>query len=43
MKLEINNKGGQMVKAPKVCPGKKPVKAKGGDLGGRAQEKDKKE
>ena len=26
MKLEINNKGGQMVKAPKVCPGKKPVK-----------------
>ena len=26
MKLEINNKSGQMVKAPKVCPGKKPVK-----------------
>ena len=32
MKLEINNKGGQMVKAPKVCPGKKPAKSKGGDL-----------
>lgn len=32
MKLEISNKGGQMVKAPKVCPGKKPAKAKGGDL-----------
>ena len=29
MKLEINNKSGQMVKAPKVCPGKKPVQAKG--------------
>lgn len=32
MKLEINNKSGQMVKAPKACPGKKPVKSKGGDL-----------
>lgn len=32
MKLEISNKGGQKVKAPKVCPGKKPVVAKGGDL-----------
>ena len=32
MKLEINNRGGQMVKAPKVGPGKKPVKAKGDDL-----------
>ena len=41
MKLEINNKGGQMVKAPKVCPGNKPVKAKGGDLRAGAQAKGK--
>ena len=41
MKLEINNKGGQMVKAPKVCPGKKPVKATGGDLRAGAQAKGK--
>lgn len=41
MKLEINNKGGQMVKTPKVCPGKKPVKAKGGDLRAGAQAKGK--
>lgn len=32
MKLEINNQGGQQVKAPKSCPGKKPTVAKGGDL-----------
>ena len=41
MKLEINNKSGQMVKAPKVCPGKKPVKAKGLGLRAGAQAKGK--
>lgn len=32
MKLNINNKGGQMVKAPKTSPSKKPTVSKGGDL-----------
>lgn len=32
MKLNVNNKGGQMVKAGKASPGKKPVVVKGGDL-----------
>lgn len=41
MKLEISNKGGQMVKAPKVCPGKKPVKTKGSDLRAGAESKKK--
>lgn len=32
MKLNVNNKGGQMVKAAKTTPSKKPVVVKGGDL-----------
>ena len=32
MELKINNKGGQMVKAPKTSPSKKPTVVKGGDL-----------
>lgn len=32
MKLNVNGKSGQMVKADKTSPGKKPVVSKGGDL-----------
>lgn len=32
MELKINNKGSQMVKAPKTSPSKKPTVVKGGDL-----------
>lgn len=39
MKLEINNKGAQMVKAPKRTPSVKPTVAKGGDLRSGAKDK----
>lgn len=32
MKLNVNGKSGQMVKAGKTSSGKKPVVSKGGDL-----------
>lgn len=35
MELKVNNKGSQMVKAPKTSPSKKPTVAKGGDLRGK--------